>query len=172
MSDVGKLMFIAGAVLLVLGLAVMLLGRTGCLWDDCLGTSSTKAKHGFLFPSGDVDCFEFGPVGGVVRSVAMAAVDFSALISMKFSCCTRRRGCPDARVRACVVSSFLRMAGVHCDRWARFRRTWVRVSGHRSGVCGRSASWWPRCGRISSGSMRRMGGRGDLQFAGAEFRTY
>lgn len=51
MSDVGKLMFIAGAVLLVLGLAVMLLGRTGLPLGRLPGDIVYKGKNTvFYFP--------------------------------------------------------------------------------------------------------------------------
>lgn len=51
MSDVGKLMVIAGAVLLVLGLAVMLLGKTGLPLGRLPGDIVYKGKNTvFYFP--------------------------------------------------------------------------------------------------------------------------
>jgi DUF2905 family protein len=51
MSDVGKLMVIAGAVLLVVGLAIMLLGKTGLPLGRLPGDIVYKGKNTvFSFP--------------------------------------------------------------------------------------------------------------------------
>jgi hypothetical protein len=51
MSDVGKLMVVAGAVLLVVGLAVMLLGKTGLPLGRLPGDIVYKGKNTvFYFP--------------------------------------------------------------------------------------------------------------------------
>ncbi len=51
MSDVGKLMVVAGAVLLVVGLAIMLLGKTGLPLGRLPGDIVYKGKNTvFYFP--------------------------------------------------------------------------------------------------------------------------
>ncbi len=77
MGDVGKLMVVAGAVLLVVGLAVMLLGKTGLPLGRLPGDIVYKGKNTvFYFP------LATSIVVSVVLSVvlcfggiAMAAVD-------------------------------------------------------------------------------------------------
>ena len=165
MSDVGKLMVIAGGVLVAVGLAIMLLGKTGLPLGRLPGDVVYKGKN---------TVFYFPLATSIVLSVLLSIVLYvcrdgaarvSALISMKVLAAAQGATHSPTKASCLRGSSFFRMAAVHCGRWALLTNL-GSVSGRLSGGCGPSATWWLRCGRTSSGSMATHGWRGRSPMCG------